>query len=189
MKKDTVLILILTSLIIVLGISNIYQYKKSLELKIGCGQRISNIVTYALVGVPRLVLDDLSNSTTINEVDLAKTIERVSVAKTFVFTGVEGFSQVRDFLENTEKDLKKLYKLIKQNKREQEIDFLINKIKENQKKSLKAYEEIRNFFQEYMSQRNKEKKGAEWHLLWYKNSVGDSEEFIKIIDKRLKLEK
>ncbi|SHK64837.1 hypothetical protein SAMN02745912_03884 [Paramaledivibacter caminithermalis DSM 15212] len=185
-KKNNILILICASLIIALIILNIYQYKKSLTIKIEYGERISSIEAYALVLPSRMILDEILNSDAIDEISLAKAIEHINVTKSLAFSGVGGFSQVNSFLDNTEKDLKKLYKLIKQNGNEGEIDALIKKTTENQKKSLKTYEEIRKFFKEYMSQRNEDREDEEWALLWYRNSQGESDELIKIIERGLR---
>ncbi|RKD31261.1 hypothetical protein [Thermohalobacter berrensis] len=186
MRKNEILIIILISIIIVLSIFNIYQYKKNLEIKIEYGQRIRHIEQIALVIVPRRVLGELQDSNNIDEVGLAETIEHVITAKSFAYSGVRGFSQVTSFLDNTEKDLKELRKLIKQNGKEKEIDILIQKIKKNQEKSLKTYEEIEKFFEGYMNPIHEEKEEEKKNLLWYKNSAGESNELIKIIEEGLK---
>ncbi|WP_165613157.1 hypothetical protein [Paramaledivibacter caminithermalis] len=157
-----------------------------MTIKIEYGERISSIEAYALVLPSRMILDEILNSDAIDEISLAKAIEHINVTKSLAFSGVGGFSQVNSFLDNTEKDLKKLYKLIKQNGNEGEIDALIKKTTENQKKSLKTYEEIRKFFKEYMSQRNEDREDEEWALLWYRNSQGESDELIKIIERGLR---
>ncbi|WP_034429998.1 hypothetical protein, partial [Caldisalinibacter kiritimatiensis] len=142
MKKNEILIITLISIIVVLIASNIYQYKKNTQIKTEYGERIGHIEEFALVIVPRRVLGELQDRNNIDEIGLAETIEHVITAKCFAYSGVRGFTQVTSFLDNTEEDLKKLRKLIKQNGKEKEIDILIQKIKNNQEKSLKTYEEI-----------------------------------------------
>ncbi|WP_034429126.1 hypothetical protein, partial [Caldisalinibacter kiritimatiensis] len=142
MKKKEILIITLISIIVASIVFNIYQYKENIETKIEYGDVVSSIETYALRLVPSKVLSYISDRDNIDEIVLAKTIEYIITAR--YFASIEGvdFPQVVHFLDNTLEDLEKLNKLIKQNEKKEEIDILIQKIKNNQEKSLKTYEEI-----------------------------------------------
>ncbi|MEA1976041.1 MAG: hypothetical protein U9N10_11025 [Bacillota bacterium] len=178
-KKNILLILIVTVLI-VSSIFNIYQYKSSLAIKSDYGQRIRTIEEFSLAILPRIVLTEIVDNDIIDEIVLANVIGQIDITKDLEYFAVARFSPIKVFLDNTEDDLKKLYKLINEN--EGEIDVLIKEIADNQKKSLKIYEEIKKFQEEYMGQMNDDGAYDKWDLLWYRNSQGKSDELIKIIE-------
>jgi hypothetical protein len=182
-KKNSVLILIVIVLI-ASSILNIYQYKSCLAIKEYCGGDIRQFGLFALGNLPENVLEEISNDD-IDEIGLVKVIEQIKVTEHFQYS----IRPVNKFLDNTKTDLKKLYKLIKESGNEGEINALIKEIADNQKKSLKIYEEIKKFEEEYKSQMNNEDRADDkWDLLWYRNrnsysnSQWDSDELIKIIE-------
>jgi hypothetical protein len=182
-KKNIALILIVIVLI-ASSILNIYQYKSCLAIKENYGYHIRRIELFALGSLPEDVLEEISSGD-IDEIGLVKVIEQIKVTEHFQYS----ISPVNKFLDNTKTDLRKLYKLIKESGNEGEIDALIKEIVDNQKKSLKIYEEIKKFEEEYKSQMNNEDRADDkWDLLWYRNrnsnsnSQWDSDELIKIIE-------
>lgn len=184
--KNNVLVFVLIILIIALSVSNINQYKSSLLIKADFGSRISNAVEFPLVLIPRMVLTEILDSDGIDETGLLNAIEVTRQTRGLVNSVIPGFHQLNTFLYNTEKDLKKLKSLHKEEGNEDEINMLIKKITVNQRKSLNTHEELRKLSEEYDNMSIIGSGANKGDILWYENSQGKSDKLIKIIEDGLK---
>lgn len=125
------------------------------------------------------MLSGVTSSGTITEGSLTWIINNRNMLRQCVRLGTEGYPQVISFLDNSEDDLKELLKLIKENGNQEEIEILVKKIRENAQKSFDTAEKLRELADEY-------DRSEKWDLLWYKNSVGDTDKITKIINEGLR---
>ncbi|KAB3531043.1 hypothetical protein F8154_13280 [Alkaliphilus pronyensis] len=124
-------------------------------------------------------MSGVTSSGTITEGSLTWIINNRNMLRQCVRLGTEGYPQVISFLDNSEDDLKELLKLIKENGNQEEIEILVKKIRENAQKSFDTAEKLRELADEY-------DRSEKWDLLWYKNSVGDTDKITKIINEGLR---